>query len=46
MLLYTTLKPCAMCMEKYGKPGCSHSGCCVFEDVPGKSPTEILNSLS
>jgi len=28
------MKPCHECVEKYGKPACTHSGCCLFDGAP------------
>jgi hypothetical protein len=28
------MKPCSECVEENGKPLCTHSGCCVFDEVP------------
>ena len=36
------LKPCAECLQRFGKPGCTHVGCCLFEDVPGQSAEQAL----
>ncbi|MFB0558558.1 MAG: hypothetical protein ACETVY_05535 [Candidatus Bathyarchaeia archaeon] len=41
----TDMKPCTECLEQFGKPVCTHAGCCIFEDVPGMSAKQALKGI-
>jgi hypothetical protein len=39
------MKPCNLCINKFGYPLCDDFGNCSFGDVPGKSPIESLSEI-